>query len=116
MAVTQMQNRLAGGDKSAVGALAQLGLNLEDLAMKLDPERSSKRLPAAIAKIPIRPRTHVAMELLGKTGAATLPLLCESERTRDQADRFGGVMSDDVVAGGDELGDALSKLTTYGRA
>jgi hypothetical protein len=117
MAVTQMQNRLAGGDKSAVGALAQLGLNLEDL-MKLDPGAQFEAIAVEIAKIPDpATRTHIAMQLLGKTGAAVLPLLLTNlKETGDQAERFGGVMSDDVVAGGDELGDALSKLTTYGRA
>jgi hypothetical protein len=116
MAVTQMQNRLAGGDKSAVGAVAQLGLNLEELA-KLDPGAQFEAIAAAIAKVPDpAERTHLAMALLGKTGAATLPLLLSNLKdVGDEAERFGGVMSDDVVAGGDELGDALQKLTTYGR-
>src|SRR5262245_24614356 len=36
-AVTQMQNRLAEGDKSAVGALQQLGLSLQDI-IHLSPD------------------------------------------------------------------------------
>jgi hypothetical protein len=117
MAVSQLQNRLAGGDKSALAALNQLGISLDSFR-KLDPGAQFEEIATAIAKVPDpAERTHLAMTLLGKAGATSLPLLLSNlKATGDEAERFGLILSDDVVAGGDELGDMLPKITAAGRA
>jgi hypothetical protein len=60
-------------------------------------------------------RAGAAMALFGKSGQDMVPLLtqgsAEFEKLRNEAMRFGLVLSDDAVAAGDAFGDTIEKLT-----
>lgn len=110
-AISMFQNRLAGGDKSALSAVRQLSIDLDGLR-RMDPGAQFELIASRLSQI-VDPaeRAHIAMELFGRSGTQLLPLLVSDIRAvGDEAERLGAVMSDKVVAGGDKLGDALSKL------
>ncbi len=73
--VTQMNNRLADGDKSTVAALQSVGLELRDLR-SMKPEDAFLAISDAIAGIndPMQ-QTQVAMDLFGKGGARILAMI-----------------------------------------
>ena len=78
--VNMLQKRLAGGDDNAVRAVNTLHLSLTDL-LKSSPDEMMIRISEAIATIPDpAERTRVAMELLGRSGAALLPVLTSNMR------------------------------------
>lgn len=110
-AVSQMQNRLAGGDKGAIQALDQLGLAWERL-QALDPGAQFEAIATEIAKIPDPAmRTHLAMELFGRSGATLLPLLKQNLKdVGDEAESLGAVIDERLIRSGDKLGDAWTKL------
>jgi len=88
-AIGQMQNRLGEGNKGAVGAIAALGLNLDDL-LKLKPDEQFTEIAKAIATIedPTR-RTQIAMDLFGKGGATILPtLVADMKKLREEAPKM----------------------------
>lgn len=106
-AISQMQNRLAEGDKSAVAALDKLNINLGDLR-DMRPEEQFYAISSAVGDItdPMT-RTQLAMDLFGKSGAAILPTLRADIRgLADEAPR----MSDAAVKGLDQFGDMISKV------
>lgn len=108
-AVSQMQNRLAEGDKSAVGALNQLGLSFETLRA-LSPDQQFIEIAREIAAIedPME-RTRLAMDLFGRSGAEILPTLrADMKALGDEAP----VMSEKAVAAFDAIGDAAAKNWT----
>ncbi len=73
--VAQLQNRLAGGDQSAVAAVKALGLNLSAL-QGMSADQALYAISGAMGKVgSASTQTQLAMELFGKTGAAILPAL-----------------------------------------
>jgi hypothetical protein len=115
-AVSMMQNRLAGGNKGAVAAVQALNINLDQLR-QLEPGQQFEVIAREIARIPDpAERTNRAMEIFGRSGAQLLPLLTSDMRALgDEAERLGAVMSGDVIAAGDRLGDLWTKLGLIGR-
>jgi TolA-binding protein len=108
-AIGQMQNRLASGDESAVGALKQLGLSFEDLA-RMDPYEQMRAIAEAIGKIPNPAnQAQVAMDLFGKAGIGILPTL---KADFDGLANAAPVMSAATVKALDDAGDALNKFKT----
>lgn len=111
--VNMLQKRLAGGDDNAVRAVNALHLSLTDL-LKSSPDEMMIRISEAIAKIPDpAERTRVAMELLGRSGAALLPVLTSNMR---EVGESAHVMSNEAVAGLDWFGDTLDKLAFNAKA
>lgn len=106
-AISQMQNRLAEGDTSAVGALNQLGLSLDAL-MKMAPDQQFMAIARAIAEVedPMQ-RTKLAMDLFGKAGAQILPSLIAEV---DKIAASTTVMSEEGVKKWDALGDAITRF------
>jgi hypothetical protein len=106
-ALGQMQNRLASGDKSAIGAIQQLGLSMRALN-ELNPDEQFYAIGKAIASIEDpATRTQLAMDLFGRSGAAVLPtLIADMEKLRAAAP----VMADATVRALDEAGDTLDWL------
>lgn len=115
-AVTQLSNRLVQGDKSAVRAFEQLGLNVRELRT-LAPEQAFEEVAAAIAKVPDpMGQSALAMAAFGKSGAEILPTIKNDLRaTGDEAQRLGLVLGADTIKAMDELGDALGALALAGR-
>lgn len=106
-AISQMQNRLASGDQSAVGALTQLNLSLDELRA-LSPDQQFIEIASAVARIedPAR-RVQVAMDLFGRSGAQILPTLISD--VKRLGDEFQG-MSDRTTEVLDGLGDKFDAL------
>ena len=105
-AVSMMQMRLAGGDDSATGALARLGLSFAGIK-GLAPDVQFTTIAAEVAKIqdPME-RVKVATDLFGESGAAVLPtMIADIKRLGDEAP----VMSDKATRALDTLGDSISR-------
>lgn len=106
-AITQMQKRLAGDDKSAVKALEQLHLSLGAL-MALGPDQQFITIAKAIATIPDpAERARLAMVLFGKAGAEILPTL---RADIEKLSKGVTVMSTEATARLDAFGDAWGRL------
>jgi hypothetical protein len=105
-AIEQMGNRLTEGNDGTVAAVRSLGLSLEDLRSRR-PEDAFTAISDAIKEVPDPMRqTQLAMELFGKSGAELLPAIKSGiSDLRDDAQKLGLVMSQEAVAGLDDLGD-----------
>lgn len=104
----------AGGSKSAIDALAQLGLNVQDL-VNLSPEQQFKLIADRISKI--EDPTHkaaLAMEIFGKSGTRLLPMLQDGakglEAFQEQARRLGLTISTQTAKDAALLADSLDIL------
>ena len=64
-------------------------------------------------------KTAIAQELLGRSGAQLLPLINQGadglSRYADEAQRFGLIVSEDVVAAAGEYNDNLSRISAAGK-
>ncbi len=104
----------AGGSKSAIDALAQLGLNVQDL-VKLSPEQQFKLIADRISKIedPTR-KAALAMEIFGKSGTRLLPMIQDGakglEAFQEQARRLGLTISTQTAKDAALLADSLDIL------
>lgn len=112
-AITQMQNRLAEGDSSAVGALNDMGLSLKALKSEA-PDQQFMSIARAVSTIedPME-RTRVAMDLFGKAGAQILPSLLADV---DAISKATQVMSEKSVQNWDKLGDAITRWARNAKA
>lgn len=106
-AVSQMQNRLASGDNSAVSAIKSLGLSLSDL-QAMQPDQQFRAIARSIAEIqdPAE-RTRVAIDLFGRAGADLLPtLVSDIDSVAESTVR----MSDRSARALDAAGDAWTRF------
>ncbi|HWB15980.1 MAG TPA: hypothetical protein VG538_06185 [Vicinamibacterales bacterium] len=104
--VQGLQRNLTNGSDGAVEAVRQLGLNVGSL-LAMSPGAMFETIARAIAQIPDpAERTNTAIELLGKQGAAALPLLVSNI---DELESHTHAMRDSTVAKLDELGDKWSE-------
>lgn len=78
-----LQDRLAGGDKSAVRAFDKLGLSV-DTFLRMRPDDQIENFAIAVAKIedPMQ-RANVVTDALGKGGIALIPTLLEIAKGLD---------------------------------
>ena len=113
-AIGQMQNRLASGDKSALGAVKDLGLSFSDLA-KQRPYDQFQAIAEAIAKVPNpADRARVAMDLFGRAGLDILPtLLSNLRQLGDEAPRWSEATQKALVAAGDNLDRVNMRFTIF---
>jgi hypothetical protein len=111
-AATMLYRNLAGGEKGVVAALDQLGLQLEDVrAMK--PEKAFELIADRIGQIP-DPMKQVGLgaALMGRGFADNLPAMKQGlVALGDQAQQLGLIMSTELIAKGDELGDQWEQMT-----
>ena len=110
-ALAIMGKNLADPQKGAVGLFKAMGLSLTEL-QGMQPDKAFEAIGAAVAKIedPMV-RSKVAMELFGKSGTQLLPVLTgDIEGLRAKAHETGNVISNDLVARGDELGDSWETM------
>lgn len=110
------QRKLVEGSDNTLAALNKLGLSREALANMVPEEQLTTVLSALNEKIPnAANRTALAFELLGKSGAALLPLGADLETIMAKAEELGIVMSQQDVAAADALGDSAGALSaTFG--
>ena len=114
-AVAQRQNRLASGDKGALTAIKDLGLTF-DAIKQLDPGAQFEAIATRIAAIqdPAE-RTRIAMDVFGRSGSAIMALLrTDIKKVGDEYERLGGVIKDETIKAGDQLGDLFTKLKGLG--
>ncbi len=98
-------------------AAEQSGATFEDLQkailkmQKAGNPRSFDEVAASIAAIedPTK-RTQAAIEAWGKGGAALLPMVNDLQSLRKEARDTGNVMSDEMAASAEHLGDLFSSL------
>jgi len=106
-AIVKMEDKLAGGDRSAAGALQKLGLSFADLK-GLTPERQFIAISDAIRQIPDpAQQVSIAIDLFGKQGATVLPTL---KRGFDDLKDSAVGMSRETVRALSETSDALGKF------
>jgi hypothetical protein len=111
----KMQERVASGDKSAVGALNQLGISAEEFK-DLEPDAMMEIVATKMGDIANQGEfAAVSMDLMGKSGIALIPFMKTFKEAGDEADRFGFILNDRVIAAGDKAGDAFTKLYTIGK-
>lgn len=116
-AVTKLGANLAGGNKSALGALDALGLSFESIRA-MSPDKAFGTIADAIAKVPDpMDRSKLSLDLFGKSGAALLPMMRGNfSETAAEAQRLGIVMSGEAVAAGAKFGDTLHSLGLVGKS
>lgn len=116
-AIVKMGANLVGGNKSAVGALNALGLEVDKIR-GMQPDQAFTSIADAIAKVPDpMAQSKLAMDLFGKSGAELLPMMKGNlSETAAAADRLGIVMSESAVAAGDRFGDQMDTLMLVGRS
>lgn len=114
-AVTKMSRALVSGDKGAVQGLAALKLEASDL-INLSPDQAFMKIGDAIAQVPNpMERATIATKLFGRSGADMLPAFTgHLQEISDEALKSGAILSEDLVAGGDNAGDAIGRLLKIG--
>ena len=107
-AIGFLQDRLANGDKSALGAVKQLGLSFGELE-RASPEGAIKLIGAALQGVSdANERASIATDLFGRSGRAVLPTLLADYNTLAEA---AGIMSEATVRKLDDIGDAWERLS-----
>lgn len=108
-ASTQLQDRLASGDRSAVQAVKDLGLSLEDLRSMRADEQLIAISDALRGVGDSGDQIRIINDLMGRMGAELLPLM---KRGFDDV-RDGAVgMSEEAVTALDAVGDAFTRAIT----
>ena len=107
------QDALDGGEASA-RAFARLGISVDDLAGK-SPDQVLAMIADGMREIPTATeRTALAMDLLGRSGGALVPMLVEGsdgiERMRERARMLGATLDEDTERAAGEFNDTLDDL------
>lgn len=109
-AVNAMQNKVAGGDKSAAAALEQLGIKFEAF-QKLGPDEQFIAISDALRKIEDPARQVVlATDLMGKAGVEALPTL---KRGFDDVKDAASGMGTSTARALDNFGDSVGSKTSW---
>lgn len=119
---------LAGGNAAAAKTLGRLGISANDF-LAASPEQKLEMVAEALKHIQDPSiKAGLAMKVLGKGGAALLPMLSEGaeglRKMTGEARFFNLTASDEGAAKADELGDAWDRMnavigkvwTTIGKA
>jgi len=109
-AIGVMSKKLESG--AAEKSLEKIGLNI-DAIKKMAPDQAFQAIAEKIAQIedPMQ-RSAVAMDLFGKSGVKLVPMMGDLEGLRQKARDTGAVLSGDLVAAGDRLGDTWDSVNT----
>lgn len=116
-AIGQMQNRLSSGDKSAVGAVRELGLSFKEL-QSLAPEAQFSAIASKINAVQDpADRVRIAMDLFGRSGAHMLPLLASDlDETKARFAELGLEIDGRTIKAMDDFGDAIDRVEVGGSA
>ncbi len=118
-AVRKLQKNLveaANGSQEAQAAFAALGLSAQQL-LRLSPDQQFEAIARSIAAIPNpTAKAAIALQLLGKSGTAIIPLIDNMDALTQEARDLGLVMSKEDAEAADRLGDAFDNVrATLGR-
>ena len=115
-AMSRLSTLVSEGGPKAEAAFKNVGLSLEKVKT-LKPEELFEATAKAIGAMENpTARTAAAIELMGRSGTALLPAMAEGfDVLGDKAQATGQVMSEDVVAASDALGDAWGSLLGSGQ-
>jgi len=111
--VRRMQRTIAdaaNGSDAAAEALARVGLSAEQL-MALSPDQQFTAIAGRLNKIgdPAQ-RAAAAMDILGRSGTALLPMMDSLAEAREEARRLGLVMTGEDASAAAKLNDALDRM------
>lgn len=114
-AIGIMQDRLAGGDKSAVAALNKLNLSWKELKT-LSPDKQLLAISDSLQRVTSHEEKITTLnDLFGRQGRELLPLLTSNMRELMQAaDDTGQVMDEELVKALAEANDTVDQLKTAG--
>jgi len=115
-AIGMMSDRIASGDKSAVGAIDRLGLSFTTLR-GMSPDAAFLEIARAVAQVedPME-RARDATDLFGRTGLELLPLLTEDmDALMKKARDLGLVMDDKMTKAAGDLNDSLDQMLDVGK-
>lgn len=116
-AVEKMAKAVAGGDKSAVGALTRLGLSAQHI-ITLSPDEAFIEIGEAVASIqnPLE-RTRILMELFGRGGARMGRIFTENFReVVEQAETSGAIIKKELIERADAFDDAWTQAILHVKA
>lgn len=113
----ELANRIAGGDKGAVGALQRLGLSAETL-MGMSMEDMFITVADAVGGMQNKAeQIYASKTLFGKGGVELLSGLNGKLReTTDSFEAMGVILDEQTVAAADSFGDQLGVLSKVGTA
>jgi hypothetical protein len=106
----KFQRELVEGSAKTRAALQTLGLSVKELQTMSAGDQMSTVLKAISELEDPAQRTAIAVELLGKSGAALVPLGASFDEIRAKAEAMGIIMREEVVAAADDLGDSIDML------
>lgn len=107
----------ANGNKNAAKAFARVGVSVHGANGQIKPATQLlEEVADGLASIPDEgKRTAVAMKLMREAGSEMLPFLLKGSAgirgLRDEAERLGGVLSDEDAAAAEEFNDSLDDLS-----
>lgn len=114
--ISQLSDRLASGDKSAVSALGRLGLAFNNIR-GMSPDKAFISIARAIADVedPME-RARAATDLFGRSGHQLLPLLTSDvDALMKKAEQLGLIIDDKTIKATDNLGDSITTLLDVGK-
>lgn len=114
--IGMMSDRIASGDKSAVGALERLGLSFKNIR-GMSPDAAFITIAKAIAEVedPMQ-RAADATDVFGRTGLELLPLLTSDiDALMKKAQQLGLVMDDETTKAAANLNNQLGNLLDVGK-
>lgn len=115
--VGQLQNRIAGGDKSALAALDALGINFDKLRA-MSPEEQFRLIADKLGDVTDQAGfVATGMDLMGRGFLEVAPLIkADLDALIQKAGDLGVVLNDQTIANLDEMGDSLTSLKAVGTA
>jgi hypothetical protein len=109
-AYRKLSSAMESGSLAITGAFTKLGLSADTLKTML-PEQQIETMIKALAGMEAgSERTALATQLLGRAGAALVPIGTDYDNLAAKAQRLGFIMSKESIKAADDLGDAYGFL------
>lgn len=110
MSMQRLQRAMNTGSESVQKAFKTLGLSMKEVR-EMTPEQQLQTILEKLNKLPDpAQRSALAMQLLGRAGAALVPLGAGLGDVMKRAEDLGLVIDKKLIAAGDDLGDSLTLL------
>lgn len=110
MTMTRLQRSIMSGSDGISEAAQKLGLSMSALK-GMKPEQQFSTIVTALGKMEdVTKRNALAMQLMGRGGAAMVPLGAKLAELTMMAHEFGAVLQEEDVKALDGAGDAIGRL------
>lgn len=108
----ELQNKLIGGDKSALAALQKMGVSLEQLKT-LSPEEQFTKVADAVGNLQNKgEQIYASKTLFGKSGEELLSALDGNlQKNIDSLAEMGVVIDEQTIAAADDFGDRMGLMS-----